>query len=59
MNGNLDDDYNHALKQRHRPTVQEAGLDEETFAEARAATAAMREVDDEITARLRGEAPCS
>jgi len=45
------------LKDGHQ-TIVWSDADEETFAEARAAAEAMREVDDEIAARLRGEAPC-
>ena len=38
-------------------TIKWSDADEETFAEERAAAEAMREVDDEIAARLRGRGP--
>ena len=52
-----DDEYNHELKERR--VAIKWSVDEDTFAEEHAAAAAMREVDDEIAARLRGEARCS
>lgn len=57
MNIFRDDEYDHELKER-REAIKWSGPDEETFAEEHAAAAAMREVDDEIAARLRGRAKC-
>ena len=52
-----DDEYNHELKEP-RLAIKWEGPDERTFADEHAAAEAMREVDDEIAARLRGDSPC-
>ena len=55
---NIFGDSKHEWKDQHE-TVHWDGPDEETFAEEHAAAEAMREVDDEVAARLRGKAKCS